>query len=82
MKSMPPNDTSPKRDPRRDPRKGDVLQRGKQVRRVYHIGPFCRPDVPGVHYINKSDKAGIVSWVITDLWRTWAKNAEVLHAAE
>ena len=70
------------RDPRIDPMPGDVLQRGKQVRRVYAIAPFFRPNVPGVHYINKSSKKGIVSWVLFDLWRTWAKKAKVVCKAE
>jgi len=71
-----------RRDPRIEPKPGDVLCRGKQQRRVCVIGPFFKPNVIGVHYINKTSKKGVMSWVQMMLWRTWAKKAEVLHAAD
>ncbi len=65
---MPPD----KRDPRVEPRVGDQLKNGRQWRQVSGI-------VPGVRYMTNSGKD---KWVPMYTWQSWAKNAEVLHAAD
>lgn len=67
-----------KRDPRVNPKAGDVLRRGKETRVVERVDMgkartkctvVSRP-YPWSGYPN------------TDQWRRWAKDAEVIHAAD
>lgn len=72
---------SNERDPRTDPKPGDALQVRvrwqKRIRSVVMI-EINSTGTPWVHY-HKKTKFG-ASRLIE--WREWAKNAEVIHAAE
>jgi len=63
------------RDPRRDPKPGDVLRVGPKITVV------SVPLLVGRMSWRSSDCPGVRRSTRTD-WREWAKNAEVIHAAD
>lgn len=66
-----------KRDPRVDPKLGDVLQTEKFRRTVERIADgyiyYRRRGIDLTGYHNRTKIGG---------WMRWAKNAEVIHAAD
>ena len=66
------------RDPRVDPKLGDVLRkdgRDRTVQKCVSYGPFRDVDI---HYYCDRHSCSI----FLRNWRKWAKDAEVLHAAD
>jgi hypothetical protein len=71
---------SEKRDPRVDPRGEDVLRKGRRKRII-----LGRPMLRGswVTFQTPTDiRCGTVTAERLDAFQSWAKDAEVLHAAE
>ncbi len=77
------NDTSPERDPRRNPRIGDVLRSGSEQRMVMDEISVKRTFEIS-HIVFSSTSIGCESNAHETIarWLRWAKNAEVLHAAD
>jgi myosin-crossreactive antigen len=74
---------APKRDPRIDPKPGDVLSAWIYNINPNKVGRFIERRVLEVEGSRIRVQSGDL--FITDTttwWRRWAKNAEVLHAAE
>ncbi len=62
------------RDPRVDPRPDDILTKASGARVIVMAW------AGGVKY--RALGAVDETWTTLDEWRKWAKNAEVIHAAE
>lgn len=72
-----------KRDPRVDPKAGDILQKKYQGQYFESRSTYARQvdevDDGKVTYVGENVCAPTMS---LKSWRRWAKNAEVIHAAD
>jgi len=72
------------RDPRTNPKAGDVLRGPKTVRKCNWILDYEHLSFTSwsLQAYQKPGCQGTVYGVPVEAWRKWAKNAEVIHAAE
>jgi len=68
------------RDPRKDPQPGDVLAIGTDVREVWERIALHGPDKPTTVQYGFPGKSA-TRYMRIDMWRVWARNAEVKKVA-
>lgn len=68
-----------KRDPRVDPKPGDILKRGKVLRRVTYGANAAHGSAALIRY---TDGIKDFNCLLSSWRRHWAKRAKVIHGAE
>jgi hypothetical protein len=68
----------PERDPRVDPRRGDVLWKNGQSRKVIRRLTSTTVCADDIRYVTSTNRQGAM---FLCNWTKWAKDAEVIYAA-